>query len=182
MRSVSPNSFQRRIQFLAVWRLACQPATFSMKLTPLPLTVSARMTTGLPRPRGPSRKPRPIVHVGRQRADLPSQRRHISHPAAGTSITSSPTVNLQAIGVDDGDDVIQMEMSGFHGASPNLALLLFAVAHQAEDFVLLLVESADRAIPTAMLRPWPSEPEETSSQGVWTNAGVPESASGACAE
>ena len=56
---------------------------------------------------------------------------HVLHPA----------VNLQTIGVDDGDDVIQMEMSGFHGGFPNLALLLFAVAHQAEDFVLLLVES-----------------------------------------
>ena len=51
-----------------------------------------------------------------------------------------PAINLQAIAVDDADQVVEVEVSGFHGRFPNLALLLFAVAHEAEDLVLLVVE------------------------------------------
>ena len=52
-----------------------------------------------------------------------------------------PAVDLKSVAVDDGNDVVQTEMAGFHGRFPNLAFLLFSVAHQAKDFVALSVQS-----------------------------------------
>src|SRR5208282_909032 len=42
--------------------------------------------------------------------------------------------------VDDADQIIEMEVAGFHGSFPDLAFLLLAVSHDAEDVVVLLVE------------------------------------------
>ena len=46
-------------------------------------------------------------------------------------------VDLQAVAVDDGDDVVETEVAGLHRRLPHLAFLLFAIAHQAEDLVPL---------------------------------------------
>ena len=50
-------------------------------------------------------------------------------------------INLQAIAIHDGNHVIEVEVSGLHRCFPNLAFLLLAVAHDAEDLVLLFIES-----------------------------------------
>ena len=51
-------------------------------------------------------------------------------------------INLQAIAVDDANQIVELVVSSLHRGLPNLALLLFAVAHDAENLVLLLVESS----------------------------------------
>ncbi len=51
-----------------------------------------------------------------------------------------PAVDLQTVAVDDADKVVEIEVAGFHGRFPDLAFLLLAVAHDAEDAVILLVE------------------------------------------
>jgi hypothetical protein len=52
-----------------------------------------------------------------------------------------PSIDLQAIAVDDGDDVVEVVVAGLHSGFPDLALLLFAVAHEAEYFVLPAVDA-----------------------------------------
>ena len=56
---------------------------------------------------------------------------HVFHPA----------VDLEAVAVDDADEVVELEMARFHGRFPDLAFLLFAVSHDAEDAMILLVQS-----------------------------------------
>ena len=113
-----------------------------MKLTPLPLTVSAIITVGLPANRfGPLKSIHHLLHVVtvdldhfpaeaaiffRERIDI----HHIAHPA----------IDLQAILVHDPDQIVQLVMAGFHGRFPDGAFLLFAVAHNAKSFVVLVVE------------------------------------------
>jgi hypothetical protein len=43
-----PSSFSAAVNSSRLGALPCQPGWFSIKLTPLPLTVSARMTVGMP--------------------------------------------------------------------------------------------------------------------------------------
>src|SRR5438270_8596398 len=52
------------------------------------------------------------------------------------------TINLQAIAVDDADQVVEMMVRCLHGRFPDLAFLLLAVAHDAEDLVILPVQLA----------------------------------------
>ena len=61
------------------------------------------------------------------------QRLHLHH-------VLDPAIDLQAIAIDDADDVVQVEVSGLHRGLPDLALLLFSIAHQTEDFVALAVQ------------------------------------------
>ena len=55
---------------------------------------------------------------------------HVFHPA----------VDLQAVAVDDADQVIELEVARLHGGLPDLAFLLLAVAHDAEDMMIFLVQ------------------------------------------
>ena len=55
---------------------------------------------------------------------------HVFHPA----------VNLQAVAVDYADEVIELEVARFHRGFPDLAFLLLAVSHDAEDVMIFLVQ------------------------------------------
>src|SRR5208337_1363770 len=55
---------------------------------------------------------------------------HVFHPA----------VDLQAIAVDDPDQIIELEMARFHCSFPNLTFLLLSVSHDAEDVVIFLIQ------------------------------------------
>ena len=142
-----------------------------MKLTPLPLTVSARITTGLPIDGAGLREcVDNLAHVVAVDAQhLPAEARVLVGERLHLHHVFHPAVDLQAVAVDDGDDVVELEVAGLHRRFPHLALLLLAVAHQAKDLVLLAPSVSTRAasaMPTAMLRPWPSEPEEISTPGI----------------
>ena len=54
-----------------------------------------------------------------------------------------PAVDLQPVAVDDADQVIELEVARFHRGFPDLAFLLLAVAHDAEDVVIFLVQLGD---------------------------------------
>ena len=51
-------------------------------------------------------------------------------------------VNLQMVVVQDGHDIVELIVSGFHGSFPDLSLLLLAIAHDAEDAVRAAIEPA----------------------------------------
>ena len=53
----------------------------------------------------------------------------------------NPSIDLQAVAINDRDQVIELVMSRFHCGFPDLTFLLLAIAHDAEDLVTLLVEA-----------------------------------------
>src|SRR5208282_6062547 len=53
-----------------------------------------------------------------------------------------PAVDLQAVVINDADQVVELMMTGLHGGFPDLPLLLLAVAHDAERPVIFPVELA----------------------------------------
>jgi hypothetical protein len=115
-----------------------------MKLTPLPLTVLAMITVGLPAPAFAfafssasttcfMSWPSMVDHVPSEAAIFFFQRldvHHVFHPA----------VDLEAVAVDDADQVVELEVARFHRGFPDLAFLLLAVSHDAEDVVIFLVQ------------------------------------------
>jgi len=56
-------------------------------------------------------------------------------------------VDLQAVAINHGDDVVEMKVAGLHRRFPHLALLLLAVAHQAEDLVLPAIDAGGERHP-----------------------------------
>jgi hypothetical protein len=72
--------------------------------------------------------------------DFPSETAVFVFERLDVHYVFDPAVNLQAIAVDDANQVVELEMAGFHGGFPDLAFLLLAVAHDAEDPVILLVQ------------------------------------------
>ena len=65
---------------------------------------------------------------------LVGQRFHLHH-------VFHPSIDLQAIAINHGDEVGEAVVAGLHGGFPHLAFLLFAVAHQAKNFVLFAIEA-----------------------------------------
>src|ERR1039458_1705695 len=53
-----------------------------------------------------------------------------------------PAVNLQTVAVNDGHQIVEFEVRCLHGGFPDIAFLLFAVAHDAEHRMLAAVEFA----------------------------------------
>ena len=51
-----------------------------------------------------------------------------------------PAIDLEAVAIDDTDEVVELEVARFHRGFPDLAFLLLAISHDAEDMVTLLVQ------------------------------------------
>ena len=114
----------------------CQPGLFSMKETPLPLTVSQQMNFGLPglcgRRRGDGVDIVPVhgdsvkAEGGKLRADV----------AEGHDVVV-PAVYLQAVMVENNGEVIELIMGGGHCGLPYLTLLALAVADHGVHLIAL---------------------------------------------
>ena len=61
-------------------------------------------------------------------------------PSPDTSETGPSTVDLLAVPVGHGDEVVQLVEHGEHAGFPDLAFLGFAVTAEAEDEVVVLVQ------------------------------------------
>ena len=140
--SIDESQFGEGLQqFFIVRALPCQPAWSSMKLTPLPLTVSARSRTGrrLTSLAGPRASTTSVMLWPSMR--ITSQPK-LAYLAARFDLHNilDGAIDLQAVAVDDGNHVIQLVLASLHGGFPDLSLLLLAIAHDAEDLVLLAIE------------------------------------------
>ncbi len=113
----------------------CQPASFSMNGTPLPLTVRAMtacgraVATGL---RSPEHRHEGVQVVAVDLRHVPAERRELRAQIAGVAHVAGAPVDLQAVAVDDGHEVVQLAVRREHGGLPHLALLALAVAQQRE--------------------------------------------------
>ena len=72
--------------------------------------------------------------------DIPSEAAILFFERLDVHHVFHPAVDLQAVAVDDADQVVELEMARFHRSFPDLAFLLLAVSHDAEDVVIFLVQ------------------------------------------
>ena len=111
-----------------------------------------------------SRERQPPAHRrhARRTPTHSSRRRATSHPSGHTPGVIHPGGLLQAVAVQDHDQVIQRERRRGHCGLPNAALLTFAVADQHIGLCPCPVELCASAMPTPADNPCPREPVDAS--------------------
>src|ERR1700747_3100142 len=135
IRSATPSSFSPLIISSELGDLPCHPATASMKLTPLPLTVLASRKIGLLCCVRTRERRRPAPYHGRPHGGHPTRNCSTSLRAAQPS--SRPRQARRSGGGCSRRcrSGCQVDSGGFHRRFPNLAFLLLAVAHDAKRLV-----------------------------------------------
>ena len=77
-------------------------------------------------------------------ANFPAERRELLGKVAWIAYLLCIAVNLQAVAIDDCDQVVELVVRGEHRRLPNLAFLAFAIAEEGEHAMFVAIEPQAR--------------------------------------